>query len=1072
MNLKKALTLFVSFFFVFTLIAQNEEGKNITISFNNIPLSKAINSIEKASEYTFFYDALKIDLNQKVSLAARNLPIKQAIVQMLQHSDISFEITNSQIALYPNVNKKKNTLQIKKTITGIVTDCDDEPIIGATIVELSSKKGTITDSNGKFTLEVSEQSALHVSYIGYQSTEVKVGNQHNYNIKLNEDVKILDELVVMGYGTQKKGNITGAIASLSDDAFLERSNTNFGNAMQGKSAGVQVTMPTGKPQSGFSIRVRGTSSINAGSEPLYIVDGIPTSSTKDINPTDIESMSILKDAASAAIYGSSGANGVVIITTKHGIIQKPVVDFTASFGTTTAHARMDVLNAKQYKALMTEMGRNLDWNLYPNDTDWQNEVFRTGLLQNYQISVKGGSEKAKYYLSGGYINTEGIIETNKVERYNFKMNLDLIPVDWFRLGGSFAFSNWKDVDVPESRSAGKSGTIMSMLNTAPIIGIYNDDGSFTGSPFMASFENPLAAIYGTENLYRSWNVLGNVYIEAEPIRNLILKSTLGINQQNGKYEEFLDPYKTDWGRANNGYAYEFADIYNYLISQTTLSYKTSFNDKHNISVLGGFIVSTKNNETLSASSKSFSSTAVKTVNGGSIMTSMASNKTIINNMSSIFNINYDYQNKYLLTANFRADGASNFGKGNKWGYFPSLSAGWRISQEEFLSGISDLSDLKLRAGWGQVGNSGISAYASYGTMSAAPYLIDGIVQGGKIPSTIDNQDLKWETSEQSNIGLDIAFFNFRLGFTIDAYYKLTKDLLYDYPLPRSTGYGSSVINIGSVRNQGVEFSVSSKNLVNEFKWNTDFNISFNENKVLDLGNKDLMVGYIYQREEVSIIREGYPLGTFYGYVSEGVNPQTGMIMYKGADENGDVSDDDKQVIGNANPLFTAGLTNTVSYKGFDLSVLLQSVYGNDIFNATRIDTEGMYNFYNQSTRTLKRWKVPGQKTDIPKALYGSTINSIISSRFVEDGSYLRVKSITFGYTVPQAILKKKDLIKELKCYVTMENILTLTSYSGYDPEVSMFVNNGENSEQNGAIGIDYGTYPQPRNIIFGLSIKL
>jgi len=1070
MKLKRISTILTVFFFALFISAQNTERK-ISITFSNIPLSEAITRIEKSSSFTFFYDANKIDLNQKVSVKANNLSIGQLVAEMLKNTNINFEISNSQIVLYKKENEKSKTIPTQKT-TGVVTDKNDEPLIGATVKIKGTSIGTITDINGRFSIEVPAGAQLTVSYVGYTPAVIEVTGKNNLKIALSEESKYLDELVVVGYGTQKKGNITGAVVALSDKEFAERNNTFFANAIQGKTAGVQVSMPTGKPQSGFSIRVRGTTSINALSEPLYIVDGIPTSSTKDINPADIESMTILKDAASAAIYGSSGANGVVIITTKHGTIQKPTVTLTASAGTTTPHKYMDVLNAKQYRALMTEMGRTLDWESYPYDTDWQKEVFQTGIMQNYQIAVNGGNEKAKYYLSGGFINTEGIVVTNDVQRYNFKLNLDLTPTDWLRLGGTFTYSNWEDVDVPESRSSGKSGTILQMLNTPPIITVYNPDGTFTGSPFMASFENPLSSIYGTDNKYRSWYILGNVYLEVEPVKNLTAKTLLGITHQNGKYEEFLDPFKTDWGRANIGLASEYADMDNYLVSQNTLAYKLSLNDAHNFSFLGGLIISTKNTENLSVSSKHFSSSAVKTVNGGSIMVSMNSDKSAINNLSSILNMNYDFKNRYLLTVNFRADGASNFGKDNKWGYFPSFSAGWRLSEEKFMSSFQSLSDFKIRAGWGQVGNSGITAYASYGTMTPAPYIIDGTVQNGKIPATIDNQDLKWEETTQSNIGIDLAFFNFRLAFTLDAYYKKTNDLLFDYPLPRSTGYNSSVINIGSVENKGLEFSIASKNLVNQFKWNTDFNISFNKNKVLNLGGKDLLVGYIYTREEVSLIREGYPLGTFYGYVSQGVNPLNGMIMYKGADENGDVSDEDKAIIGDANPLFTSGLNNTFSYKGFDLSILLQSVYGNDIFNATRIDIEGMYNFYNQSTQVLKRWKVPGQKTDIPKAIYGSTANSLISSRFIEDGSYLRVKNITLGYSIPERILKNKNIIKEFKCYLTMENPFTFTKYTGYDPEVSMFVNNGVNAEQNGAIGIDYGTYPQPRNFIFGISLKL
>ncbi|MBL4677644.1 MAG: TonB-dependent receptor [Mucilaginibacter sp.] len=959
------------------------------------------------------------------------------------------------------------------SISGTVKDAKGESLPGVSVRLKGTDAGVATDVNGAFSISAPANSTLTFSFIGFATQEQPVGGRTEINVILAEGNKELNEVIVVGYGTQRKGDITGAVSVVGKKDLDQRPNTQIGNLIEGKTAGVQVVSPSGSPSATLSIKVRGTNSINAGSNPLYVIDGVPTQDTRSLNPADVESISVLKDASSAAIYGAQGANGVVLITTKRGSTAKPKVELSAYAGVSSVRKKMDVLNADQYRELATSLGYTTDWTQYTANTDWQDEIFRTGASQNYQVAVSGKNEGTTYYLSGGWTDQKGVIESFLMRRANFKVNLDQKVNNWLTLGTNIAYTRYNDVSITDNTNVNGGGVLLGALTTPPNIGIMNPNGTYTSNPFQ-QWENPLASLYGSTRPYKNQRLLGNAYGEIKFTKDLKFRSSLGLDYINAVSDYFLDPYLTSYGRQNNGIARNETNLTNYWISDNTLTYTKKLG-KHNFTVLGGFVAQKYRYENTYIQTTGFSGNNIPTTNAGSVIGSAYNNKSEKFNTSAIGRINYDYAGKYLFTANFRADASSVFGPNKRWGYFPSFSAGWRLSEENFLKDVTFINDLKLRAGFGIVGNDQISNsnYYSYlgGVSSSANYIIGGNIQPGNYPSSIENRNLKWEETKQTNIGIDLTLFNNRLTFSADAYIKDTKDLLQMFPVPRSTGFDYALKNIGNLRNKGLEFMISAKNIDGkDFTWSTDFNISINRNNVTALYGQQYFLNTISGRSEVSLVTEGQPLGLFYGYQYAGVDPQTGNALY--LDKNGNKTssvnaDTDRRIIGNPNPDFIYGLTNSFNYKNFGLNIFLQGSQGNDIFNATRIETEGMTGPQNQSTAVLRRWTTPGQVTDIPKASVNNTDNSRISSRFVENGSYLRVKTVTLSYSFPKAIASKLKL-GNIRIYATGENLFTFTKYAGYDPEVNAFTS-GSAANTNGGFGIDYGTYPQTRNFIFGLN---
>lgn len=959
----------------------------------------------------------------------------------------------------------------ERTITGTVTD-DFGLAPGVTVVVEGTLVGTSTMMDGRYsiTYDFKPEDKLTFSSIGYITQKIPVGAKTTIDVKLKEDVVELEGLVVTGFVMEEEEDITGSVSVVNAEDMEGRNTSRIGDMITGQAAGVQVITPGGKPSQGLSIRVRGTNSINAGSEPLYVVDGVPTNDTRSINPNDIESITVLKDASSAAIYGAQGANGVVLITTKRGTSKEAEITYSTFTGFSEVWKKLDVLDADQYRELMEDLNQTTDWDQYTENTNWQDEVFQRGSSQSHQLAISGMEGGTNYYISGGWTKQVGAIRSAEMDRTNFKINLDSRLRDWVKVGTRMGYSMYSDVDVDDNRNVNYGGVLMGALATPSILGIYNEDGTFTSNPFQ-NWENPLASTDGSQRLYKSQRMIGNFYAEFNITDEITFKSSAGIDNAHGVYDYFLDPFLTDYGRALGGRARNNTDKSQYYVFDNILKYNKQ-TEKSFLEVLGGAVQQKFRWENNYLSTENFASNAVTTANAGANITSASNSKSEKANMSYISRVHYEWDERYLMTANFRADGSSVFGPATRWGYFPSVSGGWRLSEESFMDSLTWVDEVKIRAGWGVVGNDqiGASNYSYLGLIGqGANYPIGGTAQPGSYPASISNDGLKWEESRQTNIGLDVRVLDDRVGVTVDAYLKRTTDLLLNSPLPRTTGFDNAVQNIGELENKGLEFAFNTVNFEQDsgFKWTSNFNISFNRNKVVNIQGDELYAGYIDQRGEVSLVREGEPLGTLYGYIYGGVNPDNGRAFY--IDQDGESQfvpeAEDRVIIGDANPDFMFGITNTFTYKNLALRIFLQGTKGNQLFNATRLFMEAMSDPKNQSTAVLDRWQEKGDETDIPRALWGYSPNTYISDRFVEDASYLRIKSVVLSYDLPQDWLTKIYL-KDVSVYVSGENLLTFTNYSGFDPEVNAF------GSSNTAQGVDFGTYPQTRNIIAGINITL
>lgn len=958
------------------------------------------------------------------------------------------------------------------TIVGVVKDASNVPIIGANILVKGGNSGTITDVDGKFSLNAKPNDVLVVSYIGMSSLEIQIGNRKSVDIVLSEDTKALNEVVVIGYGTVLKKDLTTAVASVSEKEIAERPIISAAQAMQGKAAGVQVIQPSGKPGVGMSVRVRGATSLNSGNDPLYVVDGIPTTDISNINPTDIESMQILKDASSAAIYGSRSANGVVLITTKRGKTDGQI-QFSSYYGVSQIGKTISTLNTNQYYDLMEEIyGVGFVDRSNVNFTDWNKEIFGSGMQQNYQLSFSGSSNKSKYFVSGGYQNEDGIVSPANYNRLSFRTNLDSDIKKWLHLTTGLNISKTARRDASDNAASGRGGIILSVMNTPPFLTIWdkNNPDQYATNPFQPSWENPVAQA-SSYNMNNDYRLMGNIGLTADILPGLKFKSTFSADFTSHQWDSFVDPIKTGYGRQHNGIGQSAKDSYLTWLNENILTYENKWG-KHSLNLLAGMTEQAYRHDNSYMSAEDFvvgiqNNKEYMTLNWANKITYATTSADEWAMVSGVSRLQYNFDSKYLLTANLRMDASSKLHPDHNTGIFPSISGGWRISGEDFWGGMSEhINDLKLRAGWGSNGNQeGLGSYGYYNIYGISRQETTG--SGPAIyRSTMGNVDLGWEVTTQSNIGLDVSIFNSRITLALDAYYKKTDMLIRTITLPSSVGVPSPDRNSGMMENKGIELQVTSHNLTGKFKWDTDFNISTNKNMMLNFQfDKPVYEGYVETNGQNSIIiKAGYPLGSFYGYISEGVDPETGNIIYSDLNENGFRDSGDRTVIGNALPDFTYGLTNSFSYKNFNLSFFIQGSQGNDIYNASRIDTEGMLDTKNQSTRVIDRWMRPGMVTTIPRASSeGDTQNVLTSSRFVEDGSYLRLKNLTIGYDLDKKWIKPL-MMSSANIYLTATNLFTLTNYMGYDPEVNFGGNSGT------LLGIDYGTYPQSKSLIVGINV--
>ena len=1057
---------------------------NITLKLQRTEIEKVLNRIEKTSEFRFLFNYELGALKQKVDINVENSSLSETLEKLFANTDLTYKILNDNLVVVLSGTLEKQDIRV----TGKVTGANNEPLGGVSVQEKGSNKGTTTNNSGEFAITVAEKAILVFSYIGYADKEVAVDGQNVVNVQLFPSDKQLDQVVVVGYGRQRRKDVTGAVSVVTAADIANRPIVDAAEALQGKASGVQVTSNSGKPGAGLTIRVRGSSSVSAGNDPLYVVDGIPMTDISSFSPNDIESISVLKDAASASIYGTRAANGVVVITTKKGVSGKPKIDFSTYYGTTSTTKKLDVLNAKQYQQYMGEFYNKLpipqpnpitDSLINVNNINWPDEVFRQGHQSNYQLAISGGSEKTQYYTSLGYSDQVGTIRPSKFDRLTGRLNLTTKATDWLTLSTSTILSRTRDNDITDNASVARGGVVLSALGTPPTVGKYNTEpdkfGQVSQNPY-TGWENPLGAIEGVSNKNTNDRLVANIGADIKLWKGFSFQSRFGLDYTNYLGTYFLDPWLTQSGRDGSGNLSQTTSTQSTWLSEQTLSYAKNWGSNH-LTALAGW-TSQESHWDQTQISATHIDTSYRHESWNEMYTRATTKNPATKSveewalMSYLGRITYDFDGTYLFQANLRTDKSSKFAPGNRTATFPSFSAGWRISRANFMRNVNAISDLKLRVGWGQNGNQ--EGLGNYEYLS----LIDIDPTGGTHPATIAPEDLTWETSTQTNIGIDASFYGGRLSFSGDFYIKKTKNVLIRVPLSGQI-VPSVLMNRGSMQNMGEEFVISSKNIVGrDLTWSTDFNISFNKNKVTSLGG-DLGFltgyGYIYERGYAVRLENGFGLGEFYGYQAAGVDPQTGDQLYLTSDgkavNNTSIKPSDRRHIGSAQPDFVYGMTNNLSYKNFDLTIFFQGSQGNKIFNGVRVESEGMKDSRNQSTTILSRWVKPGDITDMPGIKPYSDDNTQISTRFIEDGSYLRFKTITLAYRLNPKWIERLGL-SAASIYISGQNLITITKYTGFDPEVNTYGNDVSSDQRNVALGVDYGAYPQAKVFLFGVNISL
>ena len=968
------------------------------------------------------------------------------------------------------------------TVQGVVKDQTGETVIGASVMEKGTTNGTITGIDGDFSLNMSPNGTLVVSFVGYKTQEVQVKGQKQLQVVLSEDAEMLDEVVVIGYGTMKKSDLTGAVSSIGNKDIKDSPVSNLGQAIQGKISGVQI-VDAGKPGDNVSIKIRGLGSIN-NCDPLVVIDGVPTDlGLSSLNMADVERLDVLKDASATAIYGSRGANGVVMITTKRGTEGKGKLAVSANYSFQNATNVPSLLNAAQYAELSNDMMVNSGRNPNPEwanpselgaGTDWMDELLRTGVMQNYTVSYSGGNEKSHYYVSGGFLDQSGIVKSVNYRRFTFQSNSDAQVLKWLKFSNNITFS----ADTKKSGSY----NIGDALKALPIYPVKNEDGSWSGpdgnSEWYGSTRNPIGPTELNKSQTDGYNFLANLTAELTFTKWLKFKSTFGydakfwfIDNFTPKYNwkptptEETSRYKSD----NKSFTYLWD---NYFLFDHT------FEEKHRVGLMAGMSAQWNTNDYLNAQKNVFMFDNVHEMDNGEEMYAIGGNETEWALLSYMARVNYSYEDRYLLTATIRRDGSSRFGKKHRWGTFPSVSVAWRASQEKWFPKNDYINDLKVRAGYGVTGSQAsvgnYSYLASYNT-SVYPFGISSGNQTALVSSTLANPYIHWEEVAQTNIGFDASLFNSRVMFSFDAYLKETRDMLVKASIPITSGFEDTTTtytNAGKVRNQGIEMSLHTINLTGELGWETNLTATYNKNKIKDL-NSDVPY-YINQinNSYVTMLAKDYPINVFYGYVTDGIfqnqsevnthavqpGAEPGDIRFRDLNNDGVINDSDRTVIGNPNPSWLFSMNNSLSYKGFELSVFLQGIAGNKIYNANNIDNTGMAAAYNQTTDVLKRWQGEGTSNSMPRAVFGDpNQNTRVSDRFVENGSYLRLKNITLSYTFPKQWLQKAQ-IENARLSLSCENVATITGYSGFDPEV-------------GINGIDQNRYPISRTFSLGLNFN-
>lgn len=1161
-GLKKLLMImklvFVLFFSSFLAVSAStySQGTRLSLDLGTATVKEVFDAIEKQSEYIFFYQDQNIDLNRQVSIEVKNKNINEVLDLLFEGTGNVYEVKDRQVIIgfdeskltSPVEKTKSNNNEIqppqKKTIKGKVTDEKGLPLPGVSIVVKGTTVGITSDFDGNYTLEIPDEAQVLVfSFVGMKKQEVAINGQTSINVTLAEESIGLDEVVAVGYGVQNKRDVTTSISSMKADELQDQTITSFDQGLAGRLPGVQISQGNGAPGGFVNINIRGTSSISGGNQPLIVVDGVPLSgSTSDkysqgqasdgnfsssyvinplssINPSDIESVEVLKDAAAAAIYGSRGSNGVILITTKSGKYnQKTNISLNAYYGVQQVTKKVDVMDAYEF-AEYTKLARDLSWiakdpanntgddpmdqratsgdkyasYMFPylngeqglTNTDWQDEIFRTAPIQSYDLSVNGGKENFNYSISGSYFNQEGIVINSGIKRYTAKVNLNAKISKKFRVGinlkPSFSDNNMAQTE----QNWWKEGIIISALMYHPNLPVRNPDGSYalgdmirtnvSGESSVATIENPVALAELIDNYLKHSRLLGNSYLEFDIMKDLTFKTSIGVDM-NYMDRSFYRPKVLNWRNQpapTTTYNYGFnnsSNVFNILF-ENTLNYKKAIG-KHNIQGLLGYTAQKERNQRTYLEGNNFPNDIVRTLNAAQTTTGYSDAREW-SMLSMLGRIQYDYSGKYLLSSSLRRDGSSRFGKNTKWGWFPSVSAGWRVSEEAFLAGNETLSNLKLRGSYGLTGNTDIPYYGSSALLGNYGYVLGDKVVSGIAPYSSPNESLSWEKTSTIDIGLDFGFFNNKLNLTVDYYKSNTRDLLLDVTVPSSSGFDSSLQNIGELENKGFEFLLSTNQKFGDLTWSGSLNFTTNHNEIIALAPGQTQIttnGGL--NDQFFIVKVGESLGSYYGYKVlgvfetveqfestphlEGQKQDVGDFIYADVDGDGDVDPDDRTILGDNNPNFTWGFTNDLKYKNISLSFSIQGKHGFEIFNSMHRYTAETWG------NNLAVYNKPGA----PRPVWGvgSASHTRASSWHVEDGSFVRIRNITLGYTLPQDLLKFTGA-QSTRFYVTATNPFTFTNYSGYNPEVS---NNFSDASK---AGEEFGNYPVAKSFILGVNVN-
>lgn len=1093
------LYIFLLFCSIGLAQAANSYAQNATVNLKmqNQTVQTVLDEIENQSEFSFFFNTKHVDLNRKVSIDAENSDIFKVLDHIFSGTNVKYSVVDKKVILSTELVLLPSVSQNKKTVSGIVKDENGEPIIGANVIEKGTANGTVTDMDGKYTLEVSSSTVvLQLSYIGYLTKEVITTNKSNITIVLKEDTLALEEIVVIGYGTMKKRDLTGSISSVKSEDIVKMATSSPIAALQGRAAGVSISMDSGAPNAGVSVQIRGIGTFN-NSSPLYVVDGFPMADIGYLNPKDIETIEILKDASACAIYGSRGANGVIVITTKKGKKGELKIGIDAYYGIEYLASKPTMLNSSQYAELSNLAYKNAgkdplyaDTSNMPYSTKWYDEVSHLGQIQNYNINMSGGSQRMQSIFSANYYKKDGIIKSMNYDRVSLNQSNKIEATNFLNIETSLS------VSMTNSKSMDSNGIFLASLIAPPDIPVIDPETNYYTGITKLRLENPVGRIARNNSKYKSLYFVGNFSANLNLTKDLVFTSRFGIKIVNSNSNGFTPVY------------YETADnsvLMNSVSRGTTrttdwtadnmLTYHHCFNDVHDLTTMVAISSRSYKSDSYWASKQDtplereefwyFDSTTKNPMNSGS--------GAELTMLSYLGRVNYNLLDRYLLTASIRTDGSSRFLKENRWGYFPSGAIAWKLSEEMFFKKWEQkwFNNVKIRLGYGTIGNENISSYYPYLTpISQQQYYTLGKVPeriNGAAPSAIGNREVKWETSKQMNVGVDLGLFDNRLNITADYYVRKTNDILLDQQIPYISGYGSIIRNVGGMQNKGFELTAGFKGGKGNFFYSINGNMSFVKNKVTNLGTTSALIGscdgvFVDMATAIgqSIRTEvGMPYGQFYGYVTDGIfqnqsevdaykkdghliqpEAKPGDFRFKDLDNNGVIDENDREFIGNPIPDITYGLSFDATYKNFDLSILFQGVVGNEIYNAAKFYYMRFDGKHNVRVEYLDNYWA-GENTyntqPIPSSdLTRNNNNFRNSDYYVENGSYLRLKNIQLGYTFSPRFTEQFK--PSIRVYVAAQNLFTLTQYSGFDPEVAR------------SYSVDRGQYPQAQQYMIGVVV--